>query len=138
MTHPAATASPTASLAEVARLFDAPEVDLVLVVRAGRLVGAVGRRDLVAKLSTIPAAPIRRADAEIIAQVRERMAQEAWISTPRPTVDACHGVLALWGIVGGDEEKAALMIMARSMPGCTAVEDHLVAKGATSRYHEIV
>ena len=38
----------------------------------------------------------------------------------------------------GDEEKAALMSMARSMPGCTAVEDHLVVRGATYRYHEMV
>lgn len=138
MTHPAATVSPTASLAEVARLFDAPELDLVPVVLAGRLAGAVGRRDLVATLSTGPAGSIRRDDAELIAEMQERMAQEAWISKPRPTVDGRDGVLALWGIVGGDAERAALVTMARSIPGCTAVEDRLLVRGATYRYHEMV
>jgi CBS domain-containing protein len=138
MTHPATTVSPTATLAAVVRLFDAPEVDLVPVVVAGRLVGAVGRRDLVAKLSTRPAESIRRADAELVAEMQERMAQEAWISKPRPTVDACDGVLALWGIVDGDAEREALVTMARSIAGGKAVEDHLLVRGATYRYHEMI
>jgi CBS domain-containing protein len=138
MTHPAATVGPTTSLAEVAQLFDAPEVDLVPVVLTGHLVGAVDRRDLVAKLSTFPAEPIRRADTELTAEMQERMTQEAWISKPRPTVDACHGVLTLWGIVGGDAERAALVTMARSIAGGKTVEDHLLVRGATHRYHEMV
>jgi CBS-domain-containing membrane protein len=138
MTHPAATVSPAASLAEAARLLDAPEVDLILVVLAGRLVGAVGRRDLAATLSTSPGSPIRRTDAELITEMQERMAQEAWISKPRPTVDACNGVLALWGIVDGDEEKVALVTMARSIAGCKAVKDHLLVRGAIYRYHEMI
>ena len=49
MTHPALTVSPSASLAAAARLFDDPEVGLVPVVLSDRLVGAVGRRHLVAR-----------------------------------------------------------------------------------------
>jgi len=138
MTHPVATVNPTAALETVARLFDTPELDLVPVVLAGRLVGAVGRRDLVATLATIPAAPVWRADAELLTEMRERMAQEAWISKLHPTVDADHGVLTLWGLVNGEEERAALCTMARSIPGCKAVEDHLLVRGAIYRYHEIV
>jgi osmotically-inducible protein OsmY len=53
-------------------------------------------------------------------------------------VDACNGVLALWGIVGGDAEKAALVTMARSIAGCKAVKDHLLVRGAIYRYHEMI
>jgi CBS domain-containing protein len=138
MTHPAVTLGPTAPLAEAARLFEAPELDVVSVVRAERLVGAVARRHLLAKLSTGPAEPIRRADAELVAEMQERMAQEVWISKPGPTAYSRDGILALWGIVGGDAERAALITMARSIPGCEGVEDRLLVRGATYRYHEMV
>ena len=138
MTHPALTVSPSASLAAAARLFDDPEVGLVLVVLADRLVGAVGRRHLVARLSTVPAPAIRRSDAELVGEMQDRMAQEAWVSKPYPTVEACNGTVALWGIVGGDVEKAALETMARSIPGCKAVANRLIARDAIYRYHEMI
>ena len=53
-------------------------------------------------------------------------------------MDADHGVLTLWGIVNGDEERAALVAMARSIPGGKAVEDHLLVKSAIHRHHEMV
>jgi osmotically-inducible protein OsmY len=64
------------------------------------------------------------------------MAQETWISRTRPTVEARDGVLMLWGVVGSDAEKAALVTMARAIPGCKAIEDRLVANGAA--YHPLV
>jgi CBS domain-containing protein len=138
MTHPPVTVSPSASLAAAIRLFDDPAVDLVSVVLAGRLVGALGRRHLVQQLSTAPASAIRRSDAEIVAEMQDRMAQEAWISKPYPTVEACDGIVTLWGLVAGDAEKAALATMARSIPGCKAVTDRLIARGVIHRYHETI
>ena len=79
MAQPAASVSPTAPLAIVARLLDIPEVDLVPVVLAGRLVGAVGRRALLPALPSLPAAPVRRADEELVVEMQDRMAQESWI-----------------------------------------------------------
>jgi CBS domain-containing protein len=136
MTCPPITVSPSTSLEIVLRLFDAPEIGLVPVVSAGRLVGAVGRRDVAAGLSATPAPPVWRADADLVAQMQERMAQETWISRTRPTVEARDGVLMLWGVVGSDAEKAALVTMARAIPGCKAIEDRLVANGAA--YHPLV
>jgi CBS-domain-containing membrane protein len=133
------TVSPATSLEVVLRLFDAPEVDLVPVVSAGRLVGAVGRRDLAAGLSasaTAAAAPVWRADADLVAQMQERMARETWISRSRPTVEARNGVLTLWGVVASEAEKAALITMARAIPGCKGIEDRLIANGAG--YHAVV
>lgn len=138
MTHPAVTVSPSASLATAIRLFDDPAVDLVPVVLAGRLVGVLGRRHLVARLSAVPTPAIRRSDAELVAEMQDRMAKEAWISKPYPTVEACDGIVTLWGLVGGDAEKAALATMARSIPGCKEVTDRLIARGAIYRYHETI
>jgi CBS-domain-containing membrane protein len=138
MTHPAPTLSPRASLATAIRLFDDPAVDLVPVVLAGRLVGALGRRHLEEQLSTTPASAVRRSDAELVTEMQNRMMQEAWISKPYPTVEARDGIVTLWGLVGGDAEKAALATMARSIPGCKAVTDRLIARGVISSYHETI
>ena len=70
--------------------------------------------------------------------MKERMEQESWIPRLRPTVEARDGVLTLWGVVGSDAEKAALITMARAIPGCQAIEDHLIALGPRYRYHEMV
>jgi CBS domain-containing protein len=138
MTHPGVTVSPRASLAAAIRLFGDPAVDLVPVVLAGRLVGALGRRHLVEQLSTAPASAIRRSDAEIVTEMQDRMAQEGWISKPYPTVEARDGIVTLWGLVGCDAEKAALATMARSIPGCKGVTDRLITRGAIHRYHETI
>ena len=37
-------------------------------------------------------------------------------------------MLRLYGLVDGDEEKAALTTMARAIPGCSGVENGLVPK----------
>lgn len=138
MTQPAASVSPAASLESVAALLQCPDVGLVLVVSADRPVGTIDRRDLVKGRWLAPAAQIRCPDPELAARMQERMAQESWISKPRPAVEARDGVVAIWGVVDSDAEKAALVTMARSIPGCRGIDDHLVVKGAMHRYHEIV
>jgi osmotically-inducible protein OsmY len=97
-------------------------------VAAGRLVGTLSRRDLVRMLITAPPATIRRSDAELMAEMQARMRDEAWLRTPRPVVYVDDGVLALWGLVDSEAQKAALETMARAIPGCRSVESHLISK----------
>ena len=40
--------------------------------------------------------------------------------------------------MGCEPEKAALITMARAIPGCREIEDHLIALGPGYRYHEMV
>ena len=70
--------------------------------------------------------------------MKTHMAREVWISNRGPTVETCDGVVRLWGLVGGAAEKAALLTMARSIPGCRAVEDHLVVGAPIHRYPEMI
>jgi CBS domain-containing protein len=138
MTHPAVTVSATAEVRTVVRLSEDRSVDLVMVLVGKRMVGAVSRPGLVGALAPTSAHTIERSDADILADMRARMTREVWISKPDPTVEACDGVVWLWGLVGRELEKAALITMARSIPGCRAVEDHLVAGTPTHRYHEMI
>jgi len=128
MTHPAITASPSLPMRSAALLFDRPGVSLVPVVAADRLVGTLSRRDLVRMLIATPPARIRRSDAELMAEMQARMRDEAWLRSPRPVVYVDDGVLALWGLVESEAQKAALETMARAIPGCRSVESHLISK----------
>lgn len=138
MTQPALTVNATVPVATVVRLFEDESLDLVPVLVGQRMVGALSRPGLVAALAPTSAPPIERTDADILADMKTHMTREVWISKPGPTVETCDGVVRLWGLVGGEFEKAALVTMARSIPGCRAVEDHLVVGAPIHRYQEMI
>jgi CBS domain-containing protein len=123
-----AQATPEMFLAEAADLL-AADVRTVPVVAHGRLVGTVSRTELLRVLvHALPASGVPRTDAELIREMRRRLAAEDWVSTRTLGIDAKKGVVSLYGLIGSDEEKPALTTMARSIPGCTGVENHLVPK----------
>jgi len=123
-----AEATPEMSLADAAELL-AADVRELPVVAHGRLVGTVSRTDLVRVL--VHAAPETvppRTDADLIQEMQRRLSDEDWVSTRALGIEASYGVLWLYGLVDSDEEKAALTTMARAIPGCTGVENHLLPK----------
>ena len=123
-----AQATPEMSLAEAAELL-AADIRELPVVTQGRLVGTVSRTDLLRVLvHAVPESGAPRTDADLIQEMRRRLAAEDWVSTRALGIEASNGVLRLYGLVDGDEEKAALTTMARVIPGCTGVENHLVPK----------
>ena len=123
-----AQATPEMSLAEAAELL-AADIRELPVVANGRLVGTISRTDLLRVLvHTAPESGAPRTDADLIQEMRRRLAAEDWVSTRALGSEASNGVLRLNGLVDGDEEKAALTTMARAIPGCTGVENHLVPK----------
>lgn len=98
------------------------------VVADGRIVGMVSRPSLLAlmELSRTPAMPMT--DAELVAEMKSRLQAEAWVTNRALLVEAAGGVLFLAGLVENEEERAALDIMARSIPGCTSVDNQTVPK----------
>src|SRR5216683_2372103 len=125
MRSPAITVSPDLAPRSAALLFETASVSLLPVVSVGsgeRLEGVLTRRDLIKALIPAPPPPVQRSDAQLIEAMRARMADETWISSPRPSVFAHNGVLELWGLVGSEQERAALETMARTLPGCVGVD----------------
>jgi hypothetical protein len=102
-------------------------VGLLPVVVDERLVGTLSRRDLLKCLPAAPTADAWRSDADLVAGMQERMAREPWVPARRPMVFAAGGIVALWGLVESESQKLALETMASAMPGCRAVDSHLVA-----------
>jgi osmotically-inducible protein OsmY len=86
-----------------------------------------------------PAAPTRpalefRSDADLIAEMKARLAQEAWSSNRGIWVDARDGTIALVGVVNSEDEKATLASIARGVEGCGGVENHLLVKSQWRDY----
>ncbi len=79
-------------------------------------------------------APETLTDAYLIAEMKARLAQEAWVSNRGIWVDARDGTIALVGVVNSEKEKAALATMAWAIDGCKGVENHLLAKSKLRDY----
>jgi osmotically-inducible protein OsmY len=82
---------------------------------------------------TRPEAEIR-SDADILAEMKARLAQEAWVANRGLWIDARDGTIALVGVVNSEEEKAALGAMAQAIDGCRGVENHLLVKSKRRDY----
>jgi osmotically-inducible protein OsmY len=90
-------------------------------------------------ITSAPASTIARitgtvTDVELERLMHEAIQQELWTSRHRVTVNALRGTIRLTGVVAGPAERSALIAMARTLPGCSGVEDRLVVlRGAGRR-----
>jgi len=75
-----------------------------------------------------------RSDADLVAEMKVRLGQEAWVSNRGIWIDARDGTIALVGVVNSEKEKAALATMAREIDGCRGVENHLLVKSKWRDY----
>ena len=138
MTRSAICVSPDLPIESAAVLLDQHRVRRLPVVAGGRLVGIVSRGDLVRALAAAPP-PAGGAvgDAELIRVMRERMAQEPWVSTRGILVQAEAGVVRLWGLVESEAEASALETMARALTGVRGVDSRLTVKSEIPYYYGI-
>jgi CBS domain-containing protein len=129
MTRAVVCVSPDLPIESAALILAERQIRRLPVVSEGRLVGIVSRGDLVKALARAPAPGAGAAtDAELVAEMRRRMAAEPWASRYGVVVQAEGGILRLWGLTDTEAEKAALETMARAIPGVTGVDSHLVVR----------
>jgi CBS domain-containing protein len=127
MTTPVASIGGDCPIDVAAGLLSQAGCDVLAVVDAGRVNGLITRREVLACMAAeVPVVTIR-GDAELVDEMRARMAREVWSQGFRVSVHAQGGVVTLWGLVEGPEQRAALEAMARSLPGCRDVDNHLVS-----------
>jgi osmotically-inducible protein OsmY len=75
-----------------------------------------------------------RADADLVADMKARLAEEAWTSRRGIWVEAREGTIALIGVVNSDQEKAALARVAGEIKGCKGIENHLLVRSKRRDY----
>ena len=138
MTQTVVSVAPQTELPDIVRLMEARNVKRVPVIDAGRLVGIVSRanlvRTLVHGLIDEKAATVRGgfSDPKIRADLLAIIEQEPWGPRFSVTVTVANGVVDLRGAITDERERAALKVAAETVPGVTAVHDHLVWVEPTS------
>jgi CBS-domain-containing membrane protein len=119
MTSPAVTIGPDASIAKAARLLHRHQIKRLPVLDpAGPLLGIVSRADLLKVFL--------RSDAEIAAQVRQRVLRRAlWVDPDTVGVEVRDGVVTLTGQLERASLIPILVNLVRGLDGVVGVVDRL-------------
>ena len=129
MTRKVITASPDASLNEIAALFENNSIKRVPIVENGELVGIVSRANLIQALASVPPhLDIASSDMVLRTAFLRHLAAQRWADASRLNVIVHDGLVELWGVVNSDAEKQATRVAAESMVGVRAVIDHLIVE----------
>lgn len=127
MNQPAVTVAEETPVEEVAQILEEHRIKRVPVVREGRLVGIVSRRDLVRALAMRPVAAPAEAlsDPEIERRVSQELRRTKWLEFPTVQVAVAGGVVSLTGFVDRAEVRRALRVLVENIPGVRRVEDEV-------------
>jgi CBS domain-containing protein len=126
MTRDIVSVDSDADLRDIARVFEQRRIKRVPVLENGRLVGIISRANLLRALMLYsPPAPVdTQSDQATHEQIRERLEDEAWLDLSRLNIVVTDGVVHLWGTLKSDEQRRALDVAVRGIPGVTDVQDH--------------
>jgi CBS domain-containing protein len=126
MTQPAICVAADTPLVEVVRLMERHRVKRLPVMERGKLAGLVTRADLLRALVARQAAPpIELNDEELRRRIVSMLRGEDWASSAVVHVQVQNGVALLWGTVESGEQREALLIAVRGVPGVKDVQPHL-------------
>jgi CBS domain-containing protein len=120
--------SESTSLADIANLLEKHGIKRVPVVRDGKLVGIVSRSNLVQALasSTSERGTATDSDRKIRLDLLDRLGEQSWTEFGERNVIVQDGVVHLWGLVGSEEERKALVALAEGVPDTVRVSDEMI------------
>ena len=129
MTHKVITVAPSATLREVADILESRHIKRVPVVEDGRLVGIISRASLVQALASsgtgAQAAPTP-VDRDIRARLCSELERQPWAFPPTDAnVIVDHGEVHLWGYIGTESARRAIIVTAENIAGVRHVHDHM-------------
>jgi CBS domain-containing protein len=120
---------------KIADILESQSIKRVPVVRKGRVVGIVSRADLLHAVATQSYAVKSRAkpaDQEIREKLSASLRKQSWGAPYVTSIVVRNGVVHLWGLVGSDNERNAIIVTAENMPGVRKVKDHMASMPALS------
>jgi CBS domain-containing protein len=122
------TATEDTSLADIAAVLERNRIKRLPIVRDGELVGVVSRSNLVQALAV--AGITADESADISRSIRDelllRLEGQSWSDFGSRNVIVADGEVHLWGLVGSEVERKALIALAEGVPGVTAVVDEMI------------
>ncbi len=120
------TTTELADLPGVVKLMERHRVKRLPVLRDGRLVGIVTRRDLLRLLATsVTVPPVRADDQTIRDKLLAELGKQSWVTLATKNVIVDQGIVHFFGSVESEAERHALVAAAESVEGVVKVEDHL-------------
>jgi CBS domain-containing protein len=122
------SATEETSLAEIAAILERNRIKRVPIIENGKLVGIVSRANLVQALasSAVRADGSTASDRSIRLELLSRLADQTWTDFGSRNVILTDGVVHLWGLVGSEEERRALVALAEDVPGVVRVSDEMI------------
>ena len=119
------SAGEDASLNEIAAILERNRIKRVPIVRGNELVGIVSRANLIQALaSVVVTAEIPSDESRSIREeLLSRLKRQSWTDFGDRNVIVKDGEVHLWGLVGSDAERKALVVVAEGVPGVTRVID---------------
>ncbi len=128
MTEKVITASEDDSLADIAMLLERHRIKRVPIVKDDKLVGIVSRSNLIQALASNSASPDDEMDEDrtIREELLARLNDQKWTDFGNRNIIVNDGTVHLWGLVGSDEERKALVALAEGVPGVEKVSDEMI------------
>ena len=120
-------AEPGASLQTLAALMQSKHIKRIPIVEKDRLIGVVGRTDLLRAISnahaTVSGAPCP--DSDIKFRLWGELKGTQWAPCNSITISVSNGVVTLGGMITDGRERSALCAAASNTAGVKQVRDHM-------------
>src|SRR5271168_4508213 len=129
MTSVVISVSEDTPLSEIAALFERKGIKRVPVVRDGKLVGIVSRSNLIQVLASVVGRMDQHdeTDRQIRLELLSRLKNQTWTGFGDRNITVGNRVVHLWGLVGSEEERKALLALAENVPGVSRVADEMIS-----------
>jgi CBS domain-containing protein len=127
MTRDVITVDEDTPIAEVAVRLEAHRIKRVPVLRDGRLVGIVGRANLIQALANhpCPTMPSRTtSDDSIRLELLAELERQPWWRSSASSMTVTDGIVHYWGLLDCGDQTEAARVAAENVPGVRKVEDH--------------
>ena len=128
MTSGAISVSEDTPLSEIATLFERKRIKRVPVIKDGKLVGVVSQSNLIQALASVVGRMDQHdeTDRQIRLELQARLQQQSWTDFGSRNITVSDRVVHLWGLVGSEAERKALLALAESLPGVSRVSDEMI------------
>jgi CBS domain/BON domain len=115
-------------VSEIAALFERKRIKRVPVVKDGKLVGIVSRSNLIQALASVVGNIDQHdeTDRRIRLDLLSRLREQSWTDFGSRNITVSDRVVHLWGLVGSEAERKALLALAEGVPGVSRVSDEMI------------
>jgi predicted transcriptional regulator len=129
MTSEVVAVSEETPLSEIATLFERKRIKRVPVTKDGKLVGVVSRSNLIQALASVVGRMDEHdeTDRQIRLDLLSRLKEQSWTDFGSRNITVSGGVVHLWGLVGSEAERKALLALAEGVPGVSCFRDEMIA-----------